>query len=78
MNVSGDFSGEDATGTGAGTAIGPFVGYKYTAPFGLVFDSQFGTEYLMIQASAASGSTSVSKTKNKWIPLLNLNVGWAF
>jgi hypothetical protein len=59
---------------GEGVAIGPFVGYKYTADVGFTFDAQVGAEYVGARAS----STTSSASETSWIPLLNLNVGWSF
>jgi hypothetical protein len=59
---------------GEGVAIGPFIGYKYTADIGFTFDTQVGVEYVGARAS----STTASASDSAWIPLLNLNVGWSF
>lgn len=64
--------------TGNGLAVGPFIGYKFSASFGLTFDAQLGIEYDISLASASSGSTTTSAAQGGFIPLLNLNVGWAF
>jgi hypothetical protein len=78
LHVSGK-DGVGASGTSAGTAVGPFVGYKYTASYGLTFDSQVGFEFLAAQAEAKStnGGAASGKTTGA-IALLNLNVGWSF
>jgi hypothetical protein len=56
-----------------GIAVGPFVGYKYTADVGFTFDGQLGVEYV---GAKANSSTTTAKDSS-WIPLLNLNVGWS-
>jgi hypothetical protein len=75
-------SGKDnagVTGTGAGTAVGPFLGYKYTAGYGLTFDAQGGYEFLFAQAAASSADSTTTTNKSKHnIVLVNLNVGWSF
>lgn len=64
--------------SGAGGAVGPFVGYKIAARFGLTFDAQLGAEYLFASANASSGSSTASTSDSRIIPLLNLNLGWSF
>ncbi|HET6284828.1 MAG TPA: hypothetical protein VFH73_27980 [Polyangia bacterium] len=66
-------SDTNLSATGQGVAIGPFVGYKYTADVGFTFDGQFGVERLITDAP----SSSTASTK-RWFPLLNVNVGWSF
>jgi hypothetical protein len=68
--------GEQVSGTGAGVVVGPFVGYKVSADFGLTFDSQLGFQVAAVDAEAKSGGVSSSANKPGVIPLLNLNVGW--
>ncbi len=65
-------SGSGASGTGL--SIGPFVGYKIAARFGLTFDIQLGVQGYAVGAS--SGSTSASDSALG--PLLNINLGWSF
>jgi hypothetical protein len=60
--------------TGEGLAVGPFVGYKITVDAGFTFDAQLGFEYLGIRAMTTGSSASESR----FIPLLNLNIGWSF
>ncbi len=62
------------TATGTGLAVGPFLGYKYVAPFGLTLDLQGGVEVLAVSASGGGSSASAGAV----IPLLNLNIGWSF
>ena len=76
LQIKGDdLADTDLSGTGAGLAIGPFVGYKYVSSFGLTFDGQFGFQFVAMQADASDGS---SDSKSTALPLLNLNVGWSF
>ncbi len=76
LHIAGDdLDNTDVSGTGAGLAVGPFIGYKYTASFGLTFDSQVGYQFLALKADATDGS---SASDSKGIVLLNLNLGWSF
>ena len=72
VGVSGDMSSGNVSVSAAaqGLAVGPFVGYKYTAPIGFSVNMQGGAEYVVAQAESTTASTI--------IPLVNLNVGWAF
>jgi hypothetical protein len=77
LNLGG---GKDSiSATVDGFAVGPFVGYKYTASVGFTFDAQLGAERVVFHASAhdTTGASASDSTKD-WIPLLNLNVGWSF
>jgi hypothetical protein len=63
---------------GQGLALGPFVGYKYTASGGFTFDGQVGYQRVVVAAQAESDSSSASDSASGNILLLNLNVGWSF
>jgi hypothetical protein len=78
MKLSGDI--DRVAGTAQGIAIGPFIGYKLGTMAGFVFDAQIGVERVGIAASAHDAATGQqdSASDSKWIPLLNLNVGWSF
>jgi hypothetical protein len=78
LYVNVDFDEADVSGTGNGLALGPFIGYKVSAGFGLTFDAQLGFQYLAATAEASSGTDSASASDSTTIPLLNLNLGWAF
>lgn len=79
--VSGEASSGNvkAFGSGEGLAVGPFIGYKYTAPVGFSLNVQAGAQYMALRADAqASDNSSASSASSKVIPLFNFNVGWAF
>ena len=61
--------------TGAGVAIGPLVGYKLVTKVGFTFLAQGGFQYLAIQAQDSSGANA---QESKFLPLLNLDIGWSF
>ena len=68
------------SGSGDGLAVGPFVGYKIATNVGFTFDAQLGAQYLTLRAKAtdlASGTSATAKD-DKFIVLLNLNIGWSF
>ena len=73
--------GDDVWGRGEQFMAGPFLGYKYVAPFGLTAEIQLGA-----QAGARysyggednSGIDDESKWEFKWLPIANLGVGWSF
>lgn len=73
-----DLEDERVSGTGSGIAVGPFIGYKISTDAGFTFDSQLGVQYLAVQAEASSSDLSAEGEDDGFIPLLNLNVGWAF
>ena len=77
VHVSGEVEG-GITGSGSGLAVGPFVGYKYSASFGLTFDAQLGVTAAGIGAQATDGTTTETRTETHVGVLLNLNAGWAF
>jgi hypothetical protein len=63
--------------SGEGLAVGPFVGYKYTADVGFTFDTQLGVEHIGARAQGNAGSTAPASDSTN-ILLLNINVGWSF
>lgn len=74
VHASGDLLLSDDEATASGAALGPFVGYKYAANFGLTVDVQAGAQYL-----AVAGDDEMDEDADSGvIPLLNLNVGWSF
>jgi hypothetical protein len=69
----------DISGSGEGLAVGPFVGYKLMLDVGFTGFVQIGGEYVTARSSAHdSGGQSAEASDSKWIPLLNLNLGWSF
>lgn len=66
------------SGTGVGYSVGPFVGYKIAARFGLTFDAQLGATIVQAAATASNSGQSASATQTGIGPLLNLNLGWSF
>ena len=66
----------DSSVSSAGLSIGPYVGYKVAASFGLTFIAQLGVDFLAIKASSTMSTTTVSE--KHVFPLLNLNLGWSF
>lgn len=77
LHVSGSLG--DVSGVGEGIGVGPFLGYKLGTMAGFVFDAQLGAERVGIAASSHDSSGSAgSASEQRWIPLLNLNIGWSF
>jgi len=72
-------SNASASGTGQGLSMGPFIGYKFTAPVGFALSIQGGVAYAALRADAkdSSGQTASSKDSSI-VPILNINLGWAF
>jgi hypothetical protein len=65
--------------TGEGLAVGPMVGYKLITSGGFTFVVQGGAEYVAIAAQANdTNGNSAQDSEKRWIPLLNLNIGWSF
>jgi opacity protein-like surface antigen len=77
-NVSGDIG--DASGIGRGLAMGPFLGYKYAAGFGLTVEVQGGAQFMLATGNAEDTSTgqTSSAADSGIIALVNLNLGWSF
>jgi hypothetical protein len=74
-----NFQGSDVSGTGAGVAFGPFVGYKFIADIGFTLSVQGGVQYMKVAAEAqdTQGNTA-SAEQDGFGPLLNFNLGWSF
>lgn len=62
------------TGLGRGLAAGPFAGYKLITDGGFTFFVQGGVEYVAVQAESEGEAAESSR----WLPLLNVNLGWSF
>ncbi len=65
---------DEVSAVAQGLTLGPFIGYKYVAGFGLTFDAQVGAQYITLRGE----SGSVTEEDSDIIPLVNLNVGWTF
>lgn len=77
-NLSASDNNSDAEASGNVISVGPYIGYKYAADFGLTVNIQggwtFGAGTVKVTGSQGSGGQSISATG----PLLNLNAGWSF
>jgi hypothetical protein len=77
--TDGPIADSNVSGTGAGVAFGPFVGYKLVTSGGFTFLAQLGFQYLSAQAEAHDTTgLSNSASQNQFLPILNLDVGWSF
>jgi len=79
VDTGGAISGTNVSGSGAGVAFGPFGGYKIITPAGFTFVAQLGVQYLSAQAEAhdTAGNSDTAKD-NRFLALLNLEIGWSF
>lgn len=71
-------SGISVSGTADGLLLGPYMGYKYTAGFGLTVGAQLGIQIATLRAHGDDGDTNYSRSGRVPLPLLNANAGWAF
>jgi len=78
IHISGTFDSGALTGTGSGLAVGPLIGYKFAASWGLTVDIQGGYQIAGIAASASDGTTTESDSTVEGVVLLNINAGWSF
>ncbi len=71
---------ESLSGSAAGVAVGPFVGYKLMTGVGFTFVAQLGVAGLVARAEAEDTDTGdeASVEGKSYVPILNLNLGWAF
>ena len=76
---SDEVAGEDVSGVGVGTAVGPLLGYKLLTKGGFTLILQAGVQYVSLKAQAEEQTTGVSQSdsESRFIPLLNFNVGWS-
>jgi hypothetical protein len=74
--------GDDVWGRGEQFMAGPFLGYKYTLPFGLTFEVQGGVMAGARLYDGGEGNTGVGEEEDEWefkvMPIANLGVGWSF
>lgn len=68
------------SGTGAGLAVGPLIGYKWIARGGFTLFVHGGAQYLAVRAQSTDDLTGTQRreSERRWIPLLNFNLGWSF
>lgn len=70
---------EGVTVAANGLAVGPLIGYKWAARFGLTFMVQSGWEFLFAQAKATnSAGQEIESSANGGTLLFNANMGWSF
>lgn len=77
IQIDGEVDG--VTGLGAGTAIGPLIGYKWTWD-NFFLDLNGGVLITIISAEAEDARTGeqASDEQSQFIPTLNFNLGWSF
>jgi hypothetical protein len=69
----------DVTVSVNGLAVGPMVGYKWVAGFGLTLFIQGGYEFVFAGAKAENSRGEEAEASGEGgTPLLNLNAGWSF
>jgi len=79
VDTDGAIPNTNVSGTGAGIAFGPFAGYKLVTSAGFTFFAQLGFQYLSAQAEAHdTNGNSDSASNNRFLALLNLDIGWSF
>jgi hypothetical protein len=62
-----------------GLAVGPLLGYKWAARFGLTFMVQTGYEFLFAKAKATDSSgQEIDSSADTGVLLFNANMGWSF
>jgi hypothetical protein len=81
LDGTGTASNTAIAGTGSGLAVGPFVGYKWTARGGFTLLAHIGVQYLAVRANANAndGSGQSASAHQEDVSLLaNLEIGWSF
>ncbi|MCD6025322.1 MAG: hypothetical protein K0Q91_2238 [Fibrobacteria bacterium] len=77
----GGVFGKDAWGRGHQLMGGPFVGYKFVAPFGLTAEMQGGILGGSRYSEGGEGNTGLgenSKYEFKWLPIAHFSLGWSW
>ncbi len=77
---SGNVNGSNISASAGGLEIGPIIGYKYIADYGLTLDLSVGAGFALISARADDNTTSqgASLSYSALTLILNLNAGWSF
>ncbi len=74
-----DLQSGTVRGSGNGLAVGPLVGYKVLTAGGFTFVAQGGVQYIAARAEASDSAGNSSQADDqKFIALLNLNLGYSF
>lgn len=76
LALMGEVSGIEASGSGL--TMGPFLGYKIAAKFGLTFEIQTGAQYSFVSAQASGHGQTETASESDIGVLLNLQLGWSF
>lgn len=66
---------QDVDINGAGLAVSPFAGYKWTHGSGLTLEGQLGASFMVVRAKAETGEMSERSDVG---PMVNLQVGYSF
>ena len=78
LYIGANSSDSGVSATASGPSIGPFVGGKWTADFGLTLELQIGAQYFAVQGRGTDGTNTATSEESGFGPLINLNVGWSF
>jgi hypothetical protein len=78
LGISNAGSGSGFLASGAGLSLGPLLGYKLATRVGFTLDIQGGAAVVAVGARASGGGTSATASDSRFIPVLNLNLGWSF
>jgi hypothetical protein len=69
----------DVSVVAGGLGLGPMAGYKLVTRGGFTFVVHAGVAYMAISAAAEEGERVVDEDeRSRFVPLLNLNLGWSF
>ncbi|HEY5374229.1 MAG TPA: hypothetical protein VIK01_11120 [Polyangiaceae bacterium] len=79
LDGTGTASSTAFAGAASGLAVGPFIGYKWTAQSGFTLLAHLGVQYLAVRSSANDGNgQSASDNQDNISLLANLEIGWSF
>ena len=76
VKLDGDVDG--VTGVGSGLAGGAIAGYKWVFGPGFVLDLNGGIGFGRVDAEATDGDETETKSETQALPIININIGWAF
>jgi hypothetical protein len=79
IDGTGTASNTAVAGAGSGLAVGPFIGYKWTAKGGFTLLAEGGVQYLAVQAHGNDANGQGASAHQETVSLLaNLEIGWSF
>jgi len=78
LSGSGTTGSESFIARASGLSGGAFLGFKWTSAVGFALNIDGGIQLYSAAATASSATSTASASEVGVLPLININLGWAF